>query len=156
MQNNIFSLPIILFIILHAANVLSFQAERDLIPVGRPMSYSCKVKGRAVWEFGTYYFNTASSDFVGNRSNIIEGVNITDFTDASGNHLSKLFLSSSIVQSLNDTDMACGATISRNIKPTENEKIRVKVFSKFSSLLHSKKQQLHLPLPQVPLLPLEI
>ncbi len=121
-----------LFIILHAANVISFQAERDLIPVGQPMSYTCKVKGRAVWEFGTYYFNTDSSDFVGNRSNLIDGVNITDYTDASGNHLSKLFLSSSIVQSLNDTDMACGATLNRNTRPTENENIKVKVFSKFS------------------------
>ncbi|XP_064397586.1 uncharacterized protein LOC135344329 isoform X2 [Halichondria panicea] len=111
------------------ANVISFQAERDLIPVGQPMSYTCKVKGRAVWEFGTYYFNTASSDFVGNRSNLIDGVNITDFTDASGNHLSKLFLSSSIVQSLNDTDMACSATTSLTIKPPVNERIRVKVFS---------------------------
>ncbi len=125
-----------LFIILHAANVISFQAERALIPVGQPMSYTCKVKGRAVWEFGTYYFNTASSDFVGNRSNLIDGVNITDFTDASRNHLSKLFLSSSIVQSLNDTDIACGATTSLTIRPTEYEQFRVKVFSKFSSLLH--------------------
>ncbi len=123
---------------LHAAIVISFQAERALIPVGQPMSYTCKVKGRAVWEFHPYYFNTASSDFLGNRSNLIEGLNITDFTDASGNHLSKLFLSSSIVQSLNDTDMACGATTSINRRPTVNEKIRVKVFSKFSSLLHIK------------------
>ncbi|XP_064397750.1 uncharacterized protein LOC135344459 isoform X2 [Halichondria panicea] len=111
------------------ANVISFQPERDLIPVGQPMSYTCKVKGRAVWEFGTYYYNTASSDFVGNRSNLNDGVNITDFTDASGNHLSKLFLSSSIVQSLNDTDMACGATTSLTLRPTEYEQFRVKVFS---------------------------
>ncbi|XP_064395715.1 chitinase A1-like [Halichondria panicea] len=86
-SNTLTILALVLFCVFAAAkdeaNVLSFQAERDLIPVGRPMSYSCKVKGRAVWEFGTYYFNTASSDFVGNRSNIIEGVNITDFTDAS-------------------------------------------------------------------------
>ena len=127
-----------LFIILHAANVISFQAERELIPVGQPMSYTCKVKGCAVWEFGTYYFNTASSDFAGNRSNVIDGVNITDSTDASGNgnHLSKLFLSSSIVQSLNDTDMACGATTSLTIRPIGYEQFKVKVFSKFSDLLH--------------------
>ncbi len=114
-----------------AVQVLSFQAEREFTPLGQSMSFTCTVQGRAVWIFGLFYFNTDSSDFIGNVTNVVQGINISDLTTSSGAHLSKLFFSSSIVESLNNTEVECGATSGRNSVPTEYEAIRIKLFRKF-------------------------
>ncbi len=94
------------------------------------MSFTCEVQGRAVWKVGIFFFNTASTDFRGNISNVEEGINISDLSIPSGAHISKLFLSSSFVQTVNDTDVECGATTSASMNPAEYETIKVKVFGK--------------------------
>ncbi len=126
MQNKIYNYEVV--IVHSAVQVLNFQAEREFTPLGQSMSFTCTVQGRAVWRLGVYYFNTDSSDFIGNVTYVVPGINISDSTTSSGAHLSKLFLSSSIVESLNNTEVECGATSDRTTVPTEFESIRMKVF----------------------------
>jgi len=112
--------------------VISFEGARTLSPIGSPLTYTCIVEGRAVWNFGENQVNTHIPTAAGNITNVlgIDGVNITDCTNSNGHHVSKLQLSSDLMQKLNSTDIRCRASKGLSFAAVGERAIPIQVFGK--------------------------
>lgn len=117
-----------------AAEVLTFEPEREYIPLGSSTSFRCTVIGRAVWLIspGTR-LNTAITPLLsGNITDILGlvGISLTDYTNVNGHNISVLSLSSSNVESRNGSTVTCGATLSVIEDPVGDQMHKINVYGK--------------------------
>ena len=93
-----------------AVQVISFEGDRTVIPLGQSVSYTCTVnEGRTEWVFGPenrYTLNTYSHTGSIPLSDSIN-VSLSSYTDEGDIYISILTIPSTSVIQLNDTDVTC-------------------------------------------------